>query len=213
MTIRPLVLGLAFSALAATLAAAPTAASAQTLSPTLEPGLWETDPVVLINGRDLLSGMRQMQDQIMASLPAAQRQQMAAMMAKQGLQMAGGKVQQCLTQGDTERATHPEQAMAEMRRNAPRCQFDQPAVSGSKLTFSGRCDDPKGYTGDITGEFIVDSPKAWHGRFGGQGKMAQVGRIPGIQTAPDGTVKMQMESRSHWVSVECGSVKPHSATR
>lgn len=208
MTIRPLAFSLALLAMTAA-----STANAQVLSPTLEPGLWETDPTVLINGKDMLSGMRQMQDQIMAALPAAQREQMAAMMAKQGLQMASGKVQQCLTQGDTERATNPEQAMAEMRRNAPRCQFEKPSVSGSKLTFTGRCDDPKGFTGDITGTFVVDSPKAWHGRFGGQGKMAQVGKIPGIQTAPDGTVTMQMDSRSRWVSADCGTVKPRSATR
>lgn len=189
------------------------AAPAQTLTPALEPGLWETDPTVLVNGKDILATMRLMQEQLMAVVPAAQRQQMEAMMAKQGIKIAGGKVQQCLSKADTERATRPEQAMAEMRRNAPNCQFESPQVEGSRLTFQGRCDDPKGYTGDITGEFIIDSPKAWHGRFGGQGKMAQMGRIPGVQTASDGTVMMQMESRSRWLAADCGSVKPATAPR
>ena len=205
MTIRPLVFALAFIA--------SSAATAQTLSPALQPGLWETEPTVFVNGKDVMSGLRVMQDQIMASLPAAQRRQMVAMMAKQGVQLAGGKVQQCLTAADTERATRPEQAMAEMRRHAPRCTFDNPRVDGSGLTFQGRCDDPKGYTGDIAGELVIDSPQAWRGHFGGQGKMAHVGSIPGIQTAADGTVQMQMDTRSHWVSADCGTVKAASAGR
>ncbi|MEO5734722.1 MAG: DUF3617 domain-containing protein [Rubrivivax sp.] len=200
-------------ALGCVLAATTTAAGSQTLSPGPRLGLWETQASVLINGRDVMAGLRQVPEEMMKRMPPAQRQQMAALMASKGGPLAGGKTLQCLAATDVARITKPEDAMAELQRNAPKCRFDHPVVKGSSVDFKGRCDDPAGFSGDVDGSFSMDSPTAWHGRFGGKGKMAGAEQIPGPQGGPKGQVEMQMQTDSKWISADCSAVKPLSATR
>lgn len=183
-------------------------AHGQTLSPAPAPGLWESDWKMRVNGQDMGAAMREMQEQMLQQVPPAQRAQMAAMMGSPGGPMPGGKHRECLTAADAARATRPDEALAEMRRNAPQCRFDSPQVDGSTLRFKGRCEDPGGFTGDVNGELVMDSAKAWHGRFGGQGRMAHASEMPGIKAGPGGTIDMRMEGGSRWVAASCGDLKP-----
>lgn len=195
------------------LAASASPAGAQTLSPAPKLGLWETQASVLVNGKDVMAGVRKMQEEMLKQLPPAQRQQMAAMMGSQAGAMAGGKTQQCVVAADAARFTRPDQAMAEMQRNAPRCRFEQPVVKGSNLDFKGRCTDAEGFTGDMVGSFTMDSPTAWHGVLNGKGRVPNAEAIPGLKAGPDGLFDMRIETQSKWVSADCGSVKSLSTTR
>ncbi len=185
------------------------AAFAQTLSPAPLPGLWETEWKISVNGQDLGAMMRKAMNEALQQMPAAQRAQAEQMMKAQGgMAMLGGKQQECLTPGEAAKATDPRQALAEMQQDAPSCRFEPLKAAGSTLSFKGRCTDAEGFTGDITGDFTLVSDKAWTGRWGGQGRMAGAGDMPGLKIGPNGQVDYRMSGGGRWLAAACGAVKP-----
>lgn len=184
-------------------------ARAQKLSPAPLPGLWETDWKLTVNGQDLGALMRQAMAQALQQMPPAQRAQAEQMMKAQGGPLAlGGKQQECVSPAEAAKATDPKQVLAEMQEDAPQCRFEPVAVSGSTMRFKGRCDDPEGFSGDISGEFTLTSDKAWVGRWGGQGKMAGAEDIPGFKPGAGGQVDYRMAGGGRWLAADCGAVKP-----
>lgn len=183
------------------------AAPAQTLKTAPDPGLWETSWTTQINGQDLATLMRRAMAQAIQSMPASERAAAESMLQAQ-LQAFGGKRQECLTAAEAARATDARQVLADLQQDAPDCRFEPVTVSGSTLSFKGRCNDPDGFSGDITGDFVVTSPKAWTGRFGGQGRMANAEDMPGLNVAADGRVDYRMAGSGRWLATNCGAVKP-----
>lgn len=191
----------------------PTPPGSQTLQAPPQPGLWESDARVQVNGLDVTAGLRSAQDVLMRVLPASQRQQMAAMVASQAGSLAGGKTRQCLSAADAARFARPEDALMQLQRSAPRCRFEQPEVNGAQVDFKGRCDDPQGFTGDVSGRFTMTSPTEWQGRFGGRGRIARADQMAGLQMGDDGQVDLQAQTRSIWLSADCGAVGQPTPTR
>lgn len=181
-------------------------AAAQTLSPTPAPGLWETDSKMTVNGQDLGALMRQGMQAAMKDLPADQRAMAEQMMKGQAL--PGGKQQSCLTPAEAAKRSDARTALAELQRESPSCRYEPVKVGGATMSFKGRCDDPEGFTGDVTGEFTMNGAKAWTGRWSGNGRMAQAEEIPGLKVAPDGRVQFGWAGSARWLAADCGAVKP-----
>ena len=189
---------------------APAQAQAQALSPAPLPGLWDVEWMMLVNGQDIGAATRQAMDEMLRSMPPAQRAQAEAMMKAQGGAPAfGGKQQECLTPAEVARMTDPRRLLADMQADSPECRFEPLKVSGASLSFKGRCtaaDD--GFTGDVTGEFTMASAKSWIGRWGGDGRLAGAGEMPGLTLPADGKVNFQAQGSGRWISSDCGSVRP-----
>lgn len=181
-------------------------AAAQTLSPTPTPGLWETDSKMTVNGQDLGALMRQSMQAAMKKLPADQRA-MAEQMMK-GQAMPGGKQQSCLTPAEAAKRGDARTALAELQRESPTCRYEPVKVAGATMSFKGRCEDPEGFTGDITGEFKMTDAKAWTGRWAGTGLMAQAESMPGLKVPPDGRMQFGWVGSGRWLAGACGAVKP-----
>jgi hypothetical protein len=188
------------------LAAVP--AMAQTLSIVPTPGLWETDSQMSLNGQDLGALMRKSMDDMLKSLPADQRAMAEQMMKGRGMPGMGGKAQDCLTAAEAARRSDPEQLLAELQKDSPQCRYEPVKVDGASLSFKGRCQDPEGFTGDITGEMTLTSPKAWTGRWAGVGRMRGAEQIPGLTVTNPGQVNFGWTGSGRWVAASCGSVPP-----
>jgi hypothetical protein len=165
-------------------------ASAQSLSPLPEIGLWEERMQLLINGKDVLAQLRQSQLAALKNVPASQR---AA--AEADLKAATSDTQrECLTKEDAADWKDPRKALASMERDS-QCKFDLVNVSGSTLQFKGRCKDPDGFTGDVTGSLTMAGARAYSWTYTGKGRMA------GAEGG--GPVEMKATSSARWVAARC----------
>lgn len=171
--------------------------AAQGLQPP-EPGLWEQDVQMLINGQDMMAQMRAMQAQMMQNLPPQVRQQMAGSMGPMG-----GPQPFCLSAQQAARAADPQQIMRDLQREQPNCRFQPVGVQGATVRFQGRCEDPQGFTGDVAGKFTQNGARASSGHYTGKGRVAG---MPGA--AAPGLVDMRMNFKARWVRADCGSVRP-----
>lgn len=188
------------------LAAAAAAVPAQTLSPAPMPGLWESSTQMRVNGKDPMAQMRQMQQEMLKSLPPAQRAQMEAMLGGRGGMPGQGPDRFCVTREEIARGTDARTALADLQREAPECRFEPVQAGGSTMTFKGRCDDPEGFTGDVSGRWTIESAKATRFTYEGKGRIRGGDALPG--GTPGGAVTMRVEGTSRWVAADCGSVKP-----
>lgn len=183
----------AMAAISALCAAFPAAAQ---LSPKPELGLWETRTTMTVNGRDMLADMRAAQEAMMKSLPPAERAQMAEAMKAQGAGMPTEAEQECLDAKSLADWSDPKARLREIERDMPGCRFDQVGSGGATLQFKGRCDDPKGFTGDITGTMTMKGSREWTALYTGKGQS---------QGRP---MDMRVETRGRWLAASCGAVKP-----
>ena len=175
-------------AVAALLAGAPVQAQK------LAPGLWENSLTMKSSDTRLTAGMERMQKEL-AAMPPEKRKQMEAMMAAQGINMGmaagpGGPAivaKVCLT---------PEQAARdELQPPADGdCRQTSMQRSGNTLRMKFECTGKRPGKGE--GEYVLDSPKAHHGRTS-------------IETMEGGKpVRLEMNHSGRWLAADCGEVKP-----
>jgi hypothetical protein len=165
-------------------------ASAQSLSPLPEVGLWEERIQLLINGKDLMAQLRESHAAMLKNMPANQRAAMEADLRKS----TSDTQRECLTKEDAAEWKDPRKALASMERES-QCKFDLVNVSGSVLQFKGRCKDPDGFTGDVVGNLTMAGPRAYTFAYTGKGRMA------GAEGG--GPVEMKMTSSARWVAARC----------
>lgn len=193
-------------ALVACLTAAILPVAAQTL-PTPEPGLWETEWRMSVNGQDLGALMRAAMATALRVMPAEQRAQAEQMMQSQAA-VFGGKTPDCVTPAEAARVADPKLWLAEMQKDAPQCRYQPSKIGSSSVSFRGRCEDPDGFTGDITGEFTLVNARAWTGHWGGKGRMAGAEDLPGLKVGADGVVEFRASGGGRWQAAACGAVQP-----
>jgi hypothetical protein len=189
------------------LVAAAGAAPAQTLKPMLQPGLWEEDVQVLINGRDLKALMRQAQAAMIAKAPADQRAQMEAVLRQQG--EPTGRSLDCLGEKEVAEMADPARALAKSMREEPLCTAQVVSVGGNAFRFRSVCNDPDGFSGTFDGEYTVHDARRWTYSMTGRGTVAGGSADAlGLDLSRDGTVELKNVGQARWVSAECGKVRP-----
>jgi hypothetical protein len=192
------------------LLAAAAAGAAPSLSTRPAPGLWEGQQTVRINGQDLGAVMRAQMTAMLDQLPPAQRAQAESMMRAQAGGMLGGTRRECVTAALAARLAEPASMLADLNRDNPNCRFDGLQVEGSEVRFQGRCENPKGFTGDVHGRYTLRGDKAWDGEWGGEGRMPALAQMPGMKAPADGVARLQVLSSGHWVAASCGDVQPRA---
>jgi len=176
------------------LAGAGTCALAQETK--LRPGLWEVQANVKTSSGQMEAALAQMQEQL-AKMPPAQRRQMEEMMAARGMSSAGSGAGQsakiCLTQKDVD---------TDRVQSREGCTYKNSRSGSSTLHVSFQC---KGGDGEAPssgeGTITFDGPTAYSGQYK-------------ITTAHGGKPEeMTITQKSHWLSADCGAVKPLSGGR
>ncbi len=145
----------------------------------------------------------------MKDMPPEHRAMAEQMMKKQGMPGMGGQRQECLTPEQAARRSSARTMLDDLQKDAPTCRYEPVQVGGAKVTFKGRCNDPKGFSGDVAGEFTMTSAKAWTGRWSGKGRMAgEMGQMPELKVGADGRVDFGWTGSGRWSAAACGKVKP-----
>lgn len=185
-------------------------ASAESISPQPEAGLWRSEAQTLINGQDLVAQMRAAQQQVLQSLPPEQRAQMQSILQSEG---EPGVQTECITADQAKKMTDPQAILADAQRQLENCKIDIDRASDSTLTFSGTCDGNEGFTGDMRGELVMVSPREMRSKFTGTGvyEAAMPDMPPGQPGMDGGPVEIQHSETNRWVAAECGSVPPVSS--
>jgi hypothetical protein len=196
-------------ALATLLLAAP--ASAQRLSVTPQPGLWQVENQVSYNGVDLLAQMRAMQAEMLRQLPADQRAMAEQMLREQG-EALGGSSRECLTAEQAREMADPRRLLERM--NEPdedgdlSCRYELVSVSGNTLQVRGQCEPQDGWNGRMQGTMTLHDARRWSSRFSGTGRLrGEAATMPGIPNAT-GPVEFVISSNGRWVTATCGDVAP-----
>ncbi|UJJ30371.1 DUF3617 domain-containing protein [Halopseudomonas maritima] len=167
-----------------------------------EPGLWISESTTLINGIDMQARMREMRENMLKSLPPEQRAMAEEMLGSEG--QVGER--QCITADTAQTMADPEALLADARENMPNCDLKVEQVSGDALQFSGQCNDPDGFTGDLSGSVQIVSSREMRSTFNGNGSYAlPAGLMGNSAEASDGAVKLEHSQVSRWTAQDCGN--------
>jgi hypothetical protein len=183
-------------------------AQAQRLSVTPTPGLWETRQQLTLNGADILKIVRDMQQQMLASMSAEERAAAERMLADQQEALQGIE-RECITAEDAAAMADAQRLVAHMNDADPddsgHCRFELVSVRGNVVRVKGRCAPEDGWAGELDGVMTLHDAKRWTTRFTGSGRLAGEG-IPGVPNA-SGKVDAVMETTARWMGADCGSVQ------
>tara|TARA_R110000751_G_scaffold23794_1_gene65475 strand:- start:1629 stop:2231 length:603 start_codon:yes stop_codon:yes gene_type:complete len=192
--------------LAALLLALPCLSSAANLQPNPKPGLWLSEENTLVNGRDILQELKEMRQAMMKSLPKDQRAHARAILGDDD----PSSKHKCFTPEMAAALTTPEAILAEANQQMPECEFTTQQTSGNSLQFSGQCNDPEGFIGDMHGAVEIVSSTEIKSTFQGTGSYKPpTGMLRDGKDRSD--ITMENTSVSHWVADDCGTVEPQTA--
>lgn len=148
----------------------------------VKPGLWEVQHKTSVDGQQLPD-----MNKMLEKVPPEMRAQVEAMLAKKAAKLASGKpIQVCLTKEQLEKQTH---------ENDPRnrCQFSNLQRNGNVTHVMVQCSKPK-----AQGETTVTrlNAEAWQS-------------VSHMTIEEQGSAHaVNSEANAHWVSADCGDIKP-----
>lgn len=175
---------------------------AENLSTTPTPGLWINESTTLINGIDMQARMREMRTNMLNSLPPEQRAMAEEMLGSEG--QVGER--QCITADAAKTLTDPEALLRDAKENMPNCDLEITQSSADTLQFTGRCNDPDGFTGDMNGTIEMISSTEMRSTFNGQGAYSlPAGLLSQDAGASNGDVTLSHQQVSRWQSSDCGN--------
>ncbi|MEL0169731.1 MAG: DUF3617 family protein [Pseudomonadaceae bacterium] len=188
--------------LLSSLALIPSLLSAQTLSTTPKPGLWVSESSTLINGVDMQARMREMRENMLNSLPPEQRAMAEEMLGTDG--QVGER--QCITADTAKTMTDPQAMLRDAEENMPNCDLKVTQSGDDALQFTGHCNDPESFTGDLSGSIEIISSTEMRSSFNGQGTYAlPAGLLSQGADASNGDVTLTHQQVSRWQSADCGN--------
>jgi hypothetical protein len=164
-------------------------AVAQTVAPSVKPGLWESKTKMSLPP-ELQQALAQAQ-QAMANLPPEQRKQMEAAMAQQGMSMSSGKDGEMTTR--TCFTKEMAQRVAPGSRD-PNCTYQDGPRVGNTQTFKVSCPGRGSGEGVVT--YLAED-------------QVQTAMTMTSDQGPGGKpMTMKMEGTSRYLGSDCGNVKP-----
>lgn len=183
------------------------AAQAQNITST---GTWTTDLRVMLNGVDSVDLMTKYQNQVALTLPAPLRAK-----AQLTLNQAHnrGTTSVCITPQNVASIATPAAIFATFSKMNPKCQLVQGATTASTLAFSGRCDDPASFIGNVRGDINIRSTlKSWVSETVGYGQVPDTA-VAALKLAPKTLVRMQSFTASYLSSPTCTTTTVASVSR
>ena len=177
---------------------------AASITPTPEPGLWNSDSTTMINGVDMLKKMREAREAMLANMPAEQRAMVEQMMGD--AEAAGHK--RCITSELAQQMTDPDTLLADAQQQIPGCKLKVAKNADDRLEFSGECANTEGFTGTMQGELQMVSSREMRSTFRGDGTYQVSEQLTGgLSEELNGPVKVEHRETSTWVASDCGDVQ------
>lgn len=172
---------------------------AQAAVTSMLPGAWSSNTRVLINSKDSTVLLQKVQMDMAMMLPAGMKEQAIATLNAANTRV---KTSTCISAATAAANSTPSALFATLSKMNPRCTFTLGRATNYAQLFSGRCDDPSSFTGNVTGKIYMGSAKSWRTDFSG------IGRVPDAALAALGlpagsSVQMQTITLSSWTSATC----------
>jgi len=175
------------------------AVQAEVIPMKLMPGLWEESSSTTLNGQNMQSAIRQMQEQMMAKMSPEERAQMQSAM---GGRDGSGKKLVCLSPEQVARGINVDKIKKQIEQDSGgNCAVSSWTVNASGGKFNLSCASPTGEKQQGQGEFIAKNNKEWSFHLTSGGDMPGAGGKPQKYQAV-------VQSRSVWKSSDCGTVRP-----
>lgn len=174
-------------------------ACAQTVSTPLKPGLWVTNYAIKLNSVDSSVLLKSANAQMLKLLPANMQ---ASAKAAYDAGTQRGVTKTCVTPQTAVSVSTPSALFNNFSKMNPLCKFTPASLTTTSLKFTGRCDDPSSFTGNVSGQLSVVNAWVWNVELNGSGKA-----LPAATTAlglpANSVVQMRSLSSSRWQSAVC----------
>jgi hypothetical protein len=173
------------------------AAHAQAVSST---GLWVTDLRVMLNGQDSADLMTKYQAQVVSTLPAPLKAQALTTL---NLTKTRGTSSVCITPQNVASVSTPAAIFATFAKMNAKCTLVKGAGTALTQEFSGRCDDPASFTGNVRGTVTMrDNLKSWVSETVGFGLVPDTA-LAALKLPSKTLVRMQSFTASYLSSPTC----------
>ncbi len=162
--------------------------------PTPKAGLWQSQNQLWIDGRDVVSELKQQQQSFIGFLPKAQQAQVQQMIKQRDPTL----VKQCFTPQQVSGLTTPTAYLRLAQQRLPKCQLRLLKREANQLFFAGQCQNQHGFTGALSGTLQVQAANRLHLSLVGTGRAL----VPGYS---DGRSQSQFRVQSQvlWQSPSC----------
>lgn len=186
-------------ALAGAVMLATGSAQAQTTSTAITPGSWKTEYRVLLNGQDSSVLIGQANAQIRKALPSALNNK-----ASLGVNASTGRgnASVCVTPQAATTMASPTAIFELFSKMNPLCRLVAGKATSNSVPFTGRCDDPNSFTGNVQGQVKFNSPISWNADMAGLGRFPNA-TLTAMKLPTTSLVRMQATSTNRWVSATC----------
>ncbi|MDI1260334.1 DUF3617 family protein [Aquabacterium sp.] len=173
------------------------AVQAQAISST---GLWATDARVMLNGVDSVDLMTKYQIQVANTLPAPLKAQ-ALISLNQA--KTRGTTTVCITPQNVASVSTPTAIFTTFSRMNARCTLVKGTATALTQNFTGRCDDPASFTGNVRGTITLrDNLRSWVSETVGFGLVPDVA-LAALKLPSKTLVRMQSFTASYLSSPTC----------
>lgn len=173
------------------------AVQAQTISAT---GLWTTDHRVMLNGVDSVDLMTRYQALVVSNLPTPLKTQAQTVLNSTKTRSTSTT---CITPQNVASVSTPAAIFATFSKMNARCTLVKGATTALTQEFTGRCDDPNSFIGNVRGVITLNSSlKSWVSETVGFGQVPDTA-VAALKLAPKTPVRMQSFTGSYLTSPSC----------
>jgi hypothetical protein len=163
------------------------------------PGLWKSDQRTLVNGKDAQVVLEQLNKQMLLGLPKGLGNQATVTM---NTAKTLGTTTVCVTPQIGVTMMSPAMIFGTFARMNPTCRLVPGTPTGATVPFTGRCDDPTSFTGNVQGVLTVESASSWKTDVTGYGRFPDV-MLTAMSLPAKSMVNVQATSANRWVASAC----------
>lgn len=174
-------------------------ACAQTVSTPLKPGLWVTNYAIKLNSVDSAVLLKSANAQMLKLLPVNMQTN-----AKSAYDASSqrGVTKTCVTPQTAASLSTPSALFSNFSKMNPLCKFTPASSTATTLSFTGRCDDPASFTGNVSGRLSVVNAWVWNVEMNGSGKTI-LAATTALGLPASSVVQMRSLSSSRWQTAIC----------
>jgi hypothetical protein len=173
------------------------AAQAQTITST---GLWMSNLRVVLNGQDSVDLITKYQAQLASTLPASLKAQTVSAL---NATKTRATATVCITPQNISTVSTPAKIFETFAKMNPKCALVKGAGTALTQAFTGRCDDPASYTGNVSGTITVrENMRSWVSETLGFGQVPDVA-VAALKLPAKTAVRMQSFTESFLSSPTC----------
>ena len=163
------------------------------------PGLWQSQQRTVVNGKDAGVVLEQLHKQMLIGLPKGMGNQ-ATVSINAAKTM--GTTSLCVTRDVAMTMMSPAMIFGTFAKMNPTCRLVPGTPTATAVPFTGRCDDPTSFSGNVQGQLTLQDASNWKTDVVGYGRFPDV-MLAAMNLPAKSMVSVQTMSVNRWVSSTC----------